>query len=522
MTRRKTMKLTVKFFNSLPNSSILSRISILSDDPNVIVDNLCEKHRWCYRSFHDTDIESFSKLEKKYFIFLEIKKIFNFSDNSDNNVSDKSLRLLSCLTKDLKEAKSVGNLLIPHLRYFDANDINKAKKIISYRNFDKSKGIDILLRTKHLPNKCSSADDLLRVLKYVGYNFPTKLLTRLIDFPVSKLAIAQKIYYDIIDELDDQSSTSNAVTRIFWKKMSKVDKIDIGLHIVEKYTYQETEKILKEIGITTKCDSYNDVLNTLAKESCNKFFGKTNKSLINAWINSEYEAKKWAISISNSNSLQVDDLYKILKSKPFTEAAKQDIKLFQGMKIHTIIRLLEQKTYFSRGKKYDMPYSTLADTDKMYRKIIEYNPNFKIGRIRCLWSLHNDLTKSFNRLGSELYELPVHPDYSGLNEYKKDNWEIRFPKTNHQLMDWGIDLANCMGSYAGDIRDFKSVVFTVWVNEHITWAVEIDPERKELVQFYGANNFIVDNPIKDKIVALLKTKGYITVYKYDDDDEYDF
>lgn len=135
---------------------------------------------------------------------------------------------------------------------------------------------------------------------------------------------------------------------------------------------------------------------------------------------------------------------------------------------------------------------------------------FAIGDLIRQYSEHADQIelpkkpKSFNELHdyvSKEYRKLQYADYpiESIKKFKKfDNLEINqqlkliAPTSNHQLIEWGQTLSNCIASYAKDAKQQRSQLLGVEKNNKLTYALELSPSG-EIRQFYAKGNRVPDS-----------------------------
>jgi hypothetical protein len=158
---------------------------------------------------------------------------------------------------------------------------------------------------------------------------------------------------------------------------------------------------------------------------------------------------------------------------------KDTINLFHEQKIRETLPLMFRKTSLN--------------IKVMHNQLIQH---YKVITKSMIDS--NEISYSENILSCEL-------SYEGL--------EYRVAKSKAELYEWGMKLHNCLFSYHYNIVIGKSVVFGIFIDKKLHYAMEIRGER--MVQLSGVCNSGVDSDYKQKISLWFNDvyiKNYIKIF----------
>jgi hypothetical protein len=87
-------------------------------------------------------------------------------------------------------------------------------------------------------------------------------------------------------------------------------------------------------------------------------------------------------------------------------------------------------------------------------------------------------------------------------EVQRGIFEYQLPKTTHTLNTWGRTLHNCMASYSREIHEGKSLIFAVFKEDELHYAVEI--RGSKIVQALGKYNRVLEEEDREEIDSWLK------------------
>ena len=87
-------------------------------------------------------------------------------------------------------------------------------------------------------------------------------------------------------------------------------------------------------------------------------------------------------------------------------------------------------------------------------------------------------------------------------EGKFNAFEFRLPSTNLELQEWSWELHNCLGRYENNILDKMCLILGVFVEDTLTYALEISTSQT-LLQARGKYNKLIEEEILEEICNTL-------------------
>jgi len=119
-------------------------------------------------------------------------------------------------------------------------------------------------------------------------------------------------------------------------------------------------------------------------------------------------------------------------------------------------------------------------------------------------TLHNEFIRIQNLLnikdsGKEIFDYHEN-DLKA--EGKKGTFTYELPKTIHTLSTWGRKLHNCMASYSREIHKGRSIIFAVFKEDELYYAIEI--RGSKIVQALGKYNRVIEEQDREEIDTWLK------------------
>jgi hypothetical protein len=121
----------------------------------------------------------------------------------------------------------------------------------------------------------------------------------------------------------------------------------------------------------------------------------------------------------------------------------------------------------------------------------------------------------FNNLGEEYLKLMANPiDVSVVTKEKSEVLEIVFPHNNYQLIDWGQELNNCIGSYGESVKRGQTMVAAVMSKEgKVLYTIELNQGRiRQFVQ--GRNHYVTNQAHFEAVSQKLKELNLISGFSY--------
>jgi hypothetical protein len=156
--------------------------------------------------------------------------------------------------------------------------------------------------------------------------------------------------------------------------------------------------------------------------------------------------------------------------KPVYKLTRQFLKQFHPK---TILRLL------TTGSAHE-----LYDTINMWK---DYHATVPLPRhIGTLTELHDYYSKETLKLQHKNFELKTCKQALPLDNIHLDGMVIRIPKTNHELLEWGRQMHNCIGSYGRRVGEDNRILLGITRDGKLIYNIEITGKR--IRQFYAKHN----------------------------------
>ncbi len=187
-------------------------------------------------------------------------------------------------------------------------------------------------------------------------------------------------------------------------------------------------------------------------------------------------------------------------------------KIFNDTSMQTVANLIEflkehydERTITKFFLDIDTYTHTMRDISWMYRGNGEnYVQEHFVKIPLTLENLHDELVRIHslcNTSFSQKIDFEYHPN--DLNaEFIKKPFEFRLPKTTHCLTQWAKNLDNCMSSYAMEIHKRNTIVFGVFKEDILSYAVEIRDHK--IVQARGYDNKDINLEDREEIEIWFK------------------
>ena len=124
-------------------------------------------------------------------------------------------------------------------------------------------------------------------------------------------------------------------------------------------------------------------------------------------------------------------------------------------------------------------------------------------------SIHEYLERENKRIKTPFFTFIKDCLFEELNDVEFGKFRIMVPKNNHDLMEWGLIMHNCIGNYGKFIKNQELHIIAIVdkiTNEMIYTA---DICKRQLRQLRGKNNCEPDPHDRDDIIDLLKSKNLI-------------
>ncbi len=120
--------------------------------------------------------------------------------------------------------------------------------------------------------------------------------------------------------------------------------------------------------------------------------------------------------------------------------------------------------------------------------------------------IHDFLVKQVNKIKTGFKELSQEK-LKKLDNVQVGDMTIVIPKSNHELLDWGNAMSNCIGGYWYNVQSGDTNVFGIVKNGDLTYNVEV--YRGAIRQFVGKRNQPAPPEDYGLIEKLLKKEGII-------------
>jgi hypothetical protein len=126
-------------------------------------------------------------------------------------------------------------------------------------------------------------------------------------------------------------------------------------------------------------------------------------------------------------------------------------------------------------------------------------------------NLHNEFIRIQNLFKTHYSEKVIFAYHENdlKAEVQRGLFSYQLPKTTHTLNTWGRTLHNCMAGYSREIHNGRSIIFAVFKEDTLCYAVEI--RGSKIVQALGKYNRVIEDQDREEIDAWLK-EVYVPVW----------
>lgn len=133
------------------------------------------------------------------------------------------------------------------------------------------------------------------------------------------------------------------------------------------------------------------------------------------------------------------------------------------------------------------------------------------GDLKTLQQIHDYISRESNKLNTGNFDLMFDDEVKKLDGVVLGNLQLVIPKTNHELVDWGQWMSNCIGGYGKRINssDNKQWLMAVLKDGKLTYNIEV--HNKRLNQFYGHHNSRANEEDKKIVVDYLISKELVNL-----------
>jgi hypothetical protein len=211
------------------------------------------------------------------------------------------------------------------------------------------------------------------------------------------------------------------------------------------------------------------------------------------------DRKLWASFLCYGNA---DQIQKILSAPNVVPFASETVEFLRSLPVGARVRMVTKTSYRNRGMEFEVDETLVRDVGLLWNSI---HPKPDLGRVRCWFSVHEQLSRICNRKLTEDRFLPVDEKWEKIDGLSSvdGSWEIEIPRSTNRLKYYGEFLKNCVGGYESSIRSNESIVFVVKEKGLITHCVEVDPKTLSYKQFLGPRNSPANTEIKNSVQAAL-------------------
>ena len=109
-------------------------------------------------------------------------------------------------------------------------------------------------------------------------------------------------------------------------------------------------------------------------------------------------------------------------------------------------------------------------------------------------------TFKMSRLKKIVYEYDIKTLYT------YENLTFKLPKDSYELIEWGRKLKNCLANYSS-FHNKKYLIFGVYKDKKLTYAVNFDKEKKYILQAKGFANSYICKDDMEKIEKFFELKN---------------
>lgn len=146
------------------------------------------------------------------------------------------------------------------------------------------------------------------------------------------------------------------------------------------------------------------------------------------------------------------------------------------------------------------------DTVRMFERIQQVDNTYKLldTQFTSFKELHNVLARDERRLQEPLIEL----GYTGKAKKLVGNhgeYRIIAPKTNHDLIDWGTQMRNCIGGYGYHVASGQSALYAVEKDGEMIANIELHPKTGNVRQLLGKYNSSIEPTDRSNITEIIQS-----------------
>ena len=244
------------------------------------------------------------------------------------------------------------------------------------------------------------------------------------------------------------------------------------------------------------------------KEFTRRFFGKAPKSLVKAVIehipfdkhsiNSLFLARCFYGIWPIDKVVSFLNLAKKCPQRPFifgnNGPAPFGAEDYRKIDIWTnFFRKFSSRKIINWYNKYPKEFGVYTkDTINQLEEIRQHQIKVRLSKKMDIKKIHDVISKLYRQLEKAEYALPVYEELYELNNKKVLGHDLVFPKTNHDLVDWGVELNNCVGSYDYSVKSGRSIIFSLQKDGKPVYCVEFsffaNMKNMRMIQCKGMHN----------------------------------
>lgn len=194
------------------------------------------------------------------------------------------------------------------------------------------------------------------------------------------------------------------------------------------------------------------------------------------------------------------------------ESANRANEFFSFFTIHQVRKMLTYKPEEVTANDPPQPaitgYSTwISDTARQY---LSYRNEITLPtKWKDLKELHDYVSSEHNKLKHALRMLPLPEGVTDHFIGQKDGITLRIAKSNHELIEWGQYMHNCIGGYADSAMNKTALLICAERDGKIIYNINVHPVKRNLIEMTGMRNCKPEDADKDTILSLLKEKGLL-------------
>lgn len=124
-------------------------------------------------------------------------------------------------------------------------------------------------------------------------------------------------------------------------------------------------------------------------------------------------------------------------------------------------------------------------------------------------TIHEFLKREHGRIKNPNFPLNNDGEIEALDNVEFDGFKIVVPKTNHDLIDWGIKMNHCVGTYGNTVKRKERQILGIADKRTDEMLYTADISRKNLAQLRGERNAAAPSDVHERFTAFLRDKGLI-------------